>query len=243
MGASALVAVATLELCRQVMVKRRAIFIAIAGAIAALSVAGSIASIPVARALKRERTRASACLEVERYIDPATDKYEQSCLFPLFPLVPFTGRIRGGAEKLDALGFRKIVRHVAFIENPTKPYGTFELSTKDGEPPTVRDGEAVEARGWASVPGGDRPARIVLVSVGDARVFITAAWVKAHARRDRTQARQPDQVAQPEWSVSIPAVFLPAGESVLKAWVYDSEEQEFVRLGDLKGENRVYKVP
>jgi len=204
---------------------------------------GRIDRVDSRRTRAQARAHSGVSLEVERYIDPATDKYEQSCLFPLFPLVPFTGWIRGGAEKLDALGFRKIVRHVPFIENPTKPYGTFELSTKDGKPPTVRDGEAVEARGSASVPGGDRPARIVLVSVGDARVFITAAWVKAHARRDRTQAKQPDQAAQPRWSVSIPAVFLPAGESVLKAWVYDSEEQEFVRLGDLKGENRVYKVP
>ena len=97
MGASVLVAVATLELCRRVMVKRRAIFIAFAGVIAALSLAGSIPSIPVARALKRERTRASAYLEVERYIDPATDKYEQSCLFPLLPVVPFTRGIREGA--------------------------------------------------------------------------------------------------------------------------------------------------
>ena len=79
----------------------------------------------------------------------------------------------------------------------------FELSRKDGKPPAVRDGEALEASGWASIPGGSRPARIVLISVGDAQVFITAAWVKAHKRTHRTQVEQPDQAAQPRWSVSI----------------------------------------
>jgi hypothetical protein len=36
---------------------------------------------------------------------------------------------------------------------------------------------------------------------------------------------------------------LPQGDSVLKAWVYDAEQQEFVRLGDLKGANRVHQGP
>ena len=42
------------------------------------------------------------------------------------------------------------------------------------------------------------------------------------------------------WSVTIPAKFLPNGESVLKAWVYD-ERERFVKLRDVGNEKRISK--
>ncbi len=243
MSASVLLTVAVLELFRQALAHRPKLFVVLAVAVGTLSVAGTVESIPIARNLKQAREHAAAYLEVERYIDPATDNYEQSCLFPLFPVTGYTGRVRVSAETLDTLGFRKVVRHVPFVETPSKLYGEFDFSTKADQAHPIRIGDAIRVSGWAVVPGRERLPKFVLISVGDARVFIMAAWIGTVERPDAARMTGMPQALKSGWSVSIPAAFLPAGESTLTAWVYDAEQQEFVRLNSLDGDSRVYKAP
>jgi hypothetical protein len=107
----------------------------------------------------------------------------------------------------------------------------------------MRIGDAIRVSGWAVIPGRERLPKFVLISVDDARVFIMAAWIGTVERPDAARMTGMPQALKSGWSVSIPAAFLPAGESTLKAWVYDAEQQEFVRLNSLDGDSRVYKAP
>jgi hypothetical protein len=241
MSVSVLLAVAALQLSRQAMRGRQGAFVALAGAVGALSIAGSVASLPKAHALKEARSKAAAYLEIERYVDPATDAYPQSCLFPLFPVKSDTHWIRPGAELLDDLGFRKIAMHVPFIENPSMRYGTFQVLTEGRQTPAVHDGDTVAARGWVVIHAAEEAPQFVVISVGDARVFITAAWVGHRSKRRFLRLGTGEVVTL--WSTQIPAVFLPRGQSVLRAWLYRKHAQEFVRLADVNGPQRVYKAP
>ena len=239
MNVAVLLSVATLELCRRLMRERPLLFVGIASVVGILSIAGSAASLKVARVLQRNRSHAAAFLEVARYIDPATFNYKQNCLFPLFTQVPGTHWVPPAAEILHDLGFRRIAMHAPFIESPPRPQGTFEVPAEDGQPPVVHDGETVEAYGSVITRPGRIPPQFVVISVGDTQRFITAAWVGS--KHQPRNALATGKIVKP-WSIKIPAVFLPRGESVLRAWLYRADTQEFVRLAGLDNDERVFRT-
>ena len=218
MSLAVLFAIATLELCRQTMRARPAVFVTLAFAVGALGLAGSIASLQIVRAIKRDRLHAAAFLEVERYIDPATDKYVQSCLFPLYPILPMTGGIRQPAELLGDLGFRKIAMHVPFIENPSTRYGALEAPAGIEQPSIVHDGGTVDAHGWVMIRDGYARSQIVLISIGDARVLITAAWVGPGRKAKLLRKLSTGEIVKP-WSVQIPGGFSASGRVCIEGMV------------------------
>ncbi|HJU09692.1 MAG TPA: hypothetical protein VJ728_02385, partial [Candidatus Binataceae bacterium] len=232
-------ALGVIQLGRQAMRNRPWTFATIACIAGALSIAGSVASLHMGRTLKRMRGLASACLEVERYIDPATDRYPQSCLFPLFPMTPGTSWVRPSAEVLGQLGFRKIATHAIFVPNPPVSYGSFETAAGVGGTPTVHNDSAIRANGWIISRVNSASPPLVLISVDQAHMFVAAAL--AGLRNSATALRGGETVKL--WSVKVPAVFLPHGMSVLHAWLYRADAEEFDQLTNVDGEHRVDRTP
>jgi hypothetical protein len=240
MSSTSLVTIANVGLWRQLLrstAKAKLKFAAIATAIGAFSVVGSFASLPIARKLWQERTRSGAYLEVIRYIDPATDRNIESVLSPLCPLVEFVPVIRPSMELAAQLGFRKLARHVPFIQNRSATYGWIDTSAGEA-PHAIRPGDFVYISGWATIPGENRLPKFVGITANDARLLISAAWVGTVPRPDVAAVLKDSRYAKSGWGVQIPAKFLPAGESTLKAWAYDDQTQEFVQLS---GDKRVVR--
>lgn len=61
------------------------------------------------------------------------------------------------------------------------------------------------------------------------------------ARPDLAALRRDSRYLHSGWTVSFPAKFLPPGEGILKAWVYDSTEKKFTRLAE-SGVEKKFKV-
>jgi hypothetical protein len=195
-----------------------------------LSVMSSVRLLPSIRRTHAARSSAAAFLEIERYIDKDTDTSAESCLFPLFPFKGDVGHIRQPADVLASLGFRKIASNLQFVSNPDKVYGSVEQPEVDGRPLAIASQGKIRVTGWAVLLDQHRIPRIVLLTVGDKQVGITAALVGTTKRPDVARALNNTCYLRSGWSATVPAEFLPKGRSELKAWVYVRKAREFVRL-------------
>jgi len=215
------------------------LYMFLVGALCALAIASSINSLSIARNLKEERSHAQLFLELIRYIDPATDASREGCLFPLFAMEGYTGYIRTPAEVFNDLDFLHLASNLTFVDQPSPEYGLFESADGSGDLLHLRRGkDEVTVSGWASLPQRQGLPKVVMISYGDRKTFIAAAAVGSVPRPDMAALRLDSQYFHSGWKASFPASFLPAGESVLKAWVYDSAEKKFVRLPEAGGEQQ-----
>ncbi len=236
------VPIAAVQLGRMVWVRRGPQFyIFLVGALCSLALFGSISSISVARHLKEERSQAKLFLDLIRYIDPATDSSKESRLFPVFAMEGYTGYIRTPAEFLNDLDFLHLASGVTFVDHPSPDKGSLESADGSGDLSHLRSKDEVTVSGWASPPEVRGVPKLILISYGNQRTFITGAVVGGVARPDLAALRRDPRYLHSGWTVSFPAKFLPPGEGILKAWVYDSTEKKFTRLAESGGEKQ-FKV-
>src|SRR5262249_27427679 len=102
-----------------------------------------------------------------------------------------------------------------------------------------RPGEdLIAVSGWASLPNGRGLPKLVLISYGEQRKFITGAVVGSMNRPDIESLRSDARYLHAGWQAFFRAKFLPLGEGALKAWVYDAAEKKFLRIAESGGEKR-----
>jgi len=206
-----------------------------AGGIALLSITGSARGLSKGYELKQARSDAAGFMEVLPYIDPKTDAYPESCIFPLFDLAGYTKWVRQPAMILNNLGFRKIVSNAEFVEHPSTFFGSFDVPEETNGPAILGADSQVRASGWAVIPNRAELPKIVMISVGQQRLFITGAGVGTIDRPDIAKYYKNPKYLRCGWSVQIPAKFLPEGDSVLRAWVFDEQTKQFIELLDPHG--------
>jgi len=125
------------------------------------------------------------------------------------------------------------------MDHPSPDYGLFESADGSGDLMHLRrHRDQVTVSGRASLPGGRGLPKVVLISYGDEKTFITGAVVGWGGRPDIATLRRDPRYLHSGWRVSFPAKFLPAGEGILKAWVYDPAEKKFLRLPESGGEKQ-----
>ena len=232
------VSIAALQLGRIVCEhSRRNVYLLLVGAACSLVMLSSVNSVSLARHVRDERLQARLFLNIIRYIDPATDSARESRLFPLFAMEGHTGYIRTPAETLSDLGFLHLASSVTFVERPSADYGAFEAVEPSGDLLHLRRNEEVTVSGWA-MPGSRKTPTMVLISYGDRKAFITGAVVGGVNRPEIAALRRDAAYARSGWTASFPARFLMPGEGSLKAWVYDSAREEFIRLPEAGGEKK-----
>jgi hypothetical protein len=233
------VAIATLQLGRMVCADRgRQVYLFLVGALWTLLLLGSAAAIAEAGYLKTDLSHGKLFLEVLRYLDPRTDSDQKGVLFPLYP-TEGTGNIRTTGELLNQIGFLHLASDVNFVDPAPAQDGSFESA--DGSADLLhlrRSKDEVTVSGWASLPGNRGVPKVVLISYGEQKTFITGAVVGWVDRPDVAAMRGDPRYLHSGWKVSFPTKFLPPGEGVLKAWVYDAVEKRFLRLPETGGEKR-----
>ncbi|PYX87672.1 MAG: hypothetical protein DMG67_18810, partial [Acidobacteria bacterium] len=236
------VAIAVIQLGRLVCVhKGRKVYLFLLGALWSLLIVGSMAAISAAHYSKQELSHAKLFIEVLRYMDAATDSAKESVLYPLYP-TEGTGNIRTSAELLNQTGFLYLASNIIFVDQPSPDYGLLESADESGDLSHLRRRkDQVTISGWATLPGSRGLPKMVLISYGDQKTFITGAVVGWVDRPDMAVLRHDPRLFHSGWTVTFPARFLPPGDGILKAWVYDSAEKKFVRLPSWDGEKR-FKV-
>lgn len=234
-----LVSVAVIQLGRLACVhKGSQAYVFLLGALWSLVLIGSIGSLAVASHLKQERSHAKLFLEILHYIDPAVDGSPKS---PVYPLYPAAG-IRPWADLLNESGFLHLASDAVFVDRACADCGFFESADSSADLLHVRRSKnEITVSGWASLPGGRGLPKIVLISYDNQKTFITGAGVGSIHRPDIAALRKDPRYLHAGWSVTFPVSFLPAGDGILKAWVYDATENKFIRLPESGGEKR-FKV-
>lgn len=88
----------------------------------------------------------------------------------------------------------------------------------------------VKMAGWAFLPGKDKIADRVIITLSDNKTVVAVAPVNL-PRPDVAKALKNPAYQNSGWTTTVNASALPAGKSVLKAWAYDSATKEATPLG------------
>jgi len=192
-------------------------------AIVALSISSSIAVLPTADGLQQARQDGALCLTLRHYMQARPNP----CLAQLFP-DPWAAKIYYG-QLLDRLDWHEFADEgeIAFVEAPSATYGRIE--TRKGSSIVVREGDRVSIDGWAIFPDRQRAPDLVFLAKDDRHKFFVEA---------RVDRRSPDLVAHfqvngyayARWQVDFPAETLTKRKTLLRAWTYDPERRQFIRL-------------
>lgn len=93
----------------------------------------------------------------------------------------------------------------------------------------VSKANPITAAGWAILADKGKPADTVLITQGDNNSLVAVASVNSE-RPDVSKILKNPVYQKSGWGTTFKASALPAGEVVLKAWVYDSATKEATQL-------------
>jgi hypothetical protein len=231
-----LVSVAAIQLGR-LACRRQAlpVYLFCLGVLWTLITMGSIHSLEEAGLWKQHLSHAKLFVEVIHYMDPATIGSPESGFDPTFPQTNITP----SAESLNETGFLRLASNVTFVDQASPEHGSFESADESGNVLHLRHSkDKVTVSGWASLPAGRGPPKLVLISYDEQKTFVTGAVVGWVDRTDIAARRGDPRYLHSGWQASFSAKFLPMGKGILKAWVYDAAEKKFLRIPASGGEKR-----
>jgi hypothetical protein len=211
----------------------------VSGILALLVVLSSVDSVNAAKRLHSKLDHAKDCLYAAEYLSPSAS----TCLQTLYPNADL---VRQQTKVLSQLGFRDIRSSLPFVAKPEKGYGYFAPPAMVAQNSVAQNsaqnlirrnclncGE-ISVTGWAILPDRRTPANTVFLTYGEqpGTIFTTAPVNKS---RSDVAVEQGNQYRRAGWSTRFSPSFLPLGNTVIKAWVYDPDNKQFVQLrGELK---------
>ncbi|WP_208340873.1 hypothetical protein [Aetokthonos hydrillicola] len=175
-----------------------------------------------------ERTSGKTCFEIIHFIDPSLRQQPNNCLDSISPR---EFQLIETSEILQRIGFRNFPRDIAFTEKTIKNYGYIDSPTKKDKPLIVDNNEDIRFSGWVVLPDGKEQPQLVLLSYNDKKSFFANAVVKVK-KPVVAQLLNSSDYQKSRWSVDVSLSSIPVGESVIKAWVYDPNHKQFVKLNN-----------
>jgi hypothetical protein len=173
------------------------------------------------------------CLALINYLEES-EFFKNSPESCLRVLTKKTWLVREGAPILDKIGWRKSANNVEFISNPGKVYGYFDKPQTGDNSLSIKKNATVKAAGWAVLPENLQQPNIVLLSYGDQKTFFANAYVNLDSP-DIAQTLKSQVYSNARWTIAFSAQDLPIDQTEIKAWVYNSVDNQFVKLrGDAK---------
>ncbi len=193
----------------------------------------TISSVPQITKIQKGRQLGKVCLELVRYVDMTLDNTPYHCLWNLYPIKVEgkTGFLRA-AEILEQLGFRKLASNFRFVEAPSSDWGGFDQP--GGVTQQAIPEQTIQLSGWAVLPDRQQLPEAIAISINDQRTFITAVRPDV-TRPDSAQLSESTRSKNSGWTAEIPLDLLPNGEVKFHAWVYDPQNQQFVKLAEPNG--------
>ncbi|MEA5521237.1 hypothetical protein [Limnoraphis robusta] len=117
----------------------------------------------------------------------------------------------------------------AFVSQSQEIYGYIDSSKLSENSLTLSRREPLPLEGWARLPDALEQPQQVMFSYGNEQSFFAVAYVNLSSP-DVAETFNSPQYNQVRWKTVLPLNFLPLGETVIKAWVYHPEKQQFVQL-------------
>lgn len=170
------------------------------------------------------------CLEIIKYLEDS-EFIKQS---PDSCLVLMNGKtwlVREGAEIMAKLGWREFPKNLEFITETKQTYGYLDNPQANEKPLIIKSDETISLGGWAIIPDRKKQPNLVLFSSGENKSFFANAIVNLESN-DIAKNFKSKKYSRARWKVTFSAKSLPIGETIIKAWVYNSDKQEFIKLNN-----------
>ncbi len=167
------------------------------------------------------------CFNLINYLEQSTffKTSPQSC-FSLINSSQWRELIWDSAEKLNRLNLRKFAQNVAFIDTPQQTYGEITSPQTLDQVINISTTESVQLKGWINPT---KNPHLVLFSIANQTTF----FANAYAIKSTEQPLNPNELSSKnllKWEVEFSADFLPIGTSIIHAWIYNSTENQFIKL-------------
>lgn len=174
-----------------------------------LTTYNSLSFFKVGYAYSLERNYGKTCLEIIDFFDEShQEKYsDKSC----FDYLANFDTLNNLPDNFKALGWINFQKDIDFVENTNLIYGKITNQTKTNDNNIVK--------GWAILPQSNIKPDAILVSVDDNKSFLTNAIMTSNSSNQKV-----------EWKVNISNKILPQKNSLIKIWVYDNKNKQFIRL-------------
>ncbi|BAY77157.1 hypothetical protein NIES25_36170 [Nostoc linckia NIES-25] len=175
---------------------------------------------------------AKHCLEVINFIESESPN---NCLQMFYPK-PL--HIVESSIALQNLGFRKFSKNIIFTTKTANAYGNIDLPSTQKQPLILGRKDTIKWVGWAILPEPRKQPFLVLLSYGNEQSFFAYGTIYLN-RPDVAKAFNSNLYNTSGWEANVSLKSIPAGETVIKAWVYDQEGQQFIQLN---GETKIKVV-
>ena len=120
-------------------------------------------------------------------------------------------------------------KQTAFNSSSQPIYGYIDSPENSDTSFTLSRDQILSLAGWARLPDLTEQPKSVMFSYGDQQSFIGAADVNLSSP-DIAQTFNSQQYNRARWKVQLSMNTLPLGKTVIKAWIYHPEKQQFVQL-------------
>lgn len=172
------------------------------------------------------------CVHLIDYLEPSAffKTSPQSCLSLLIS-TQWRELIWESAEKLKRLNFRNFAENVTFNYIPQQTYGEITDPKPFDKVIDLPTTETVQLEGWIK---NNKSINLVLFSLADNRSFFANAYaVDIGSQPFNPDNSNPDNSPSEErikWKVEFSPDFLPVGTNVIRAWIYNSAENQLIKL-------------
>ncbi|NJO45648.1 MAG: hypothetical protein HC835_08435 [Oscillatoriales cyanobacterium RM2_1_1] len=177
--------------------------------------------------------RSQTCLEVFDYLENSIF-FNQSPDRCLLRLSKSTWWIQDGVNSLQNAGLRYFAENITFVSNPTQIYGYIDFPADLSQVFSWQSQDSIQLSGWAIFPKKMQQPQLVFFSSGNSKTFFAEADIGQESL-DIATFFNSKLYHQSRWSVTFSPSNLGIGENIIKAWIYDPSQQQFLQLkGELK---------
>ncbi|MEH1797322.1 MULTISPECIES: hypothetical protein [unclassified Nostoc] len=166
------------------------------------------------------------CLELINFIDQSISNSPSNCLNIL---APDQLKIRELSKTLQKLEFRDFPRNITFITKAEKLHGYIDFPPTIKQALNLRRSDPLRLYGWGILPEDQEQPPIVLLSYGNNQSFFAIGLINSN-RPDIATAFNSSLYKTSGWEANVSLRSIPAGETVIKAWVFDRKRQQFIQL-------------
>ncbi|MEL7036936.1 MAG: hypothetical protein AAFO04_15130 [Cyanobacteria bacterium J06592_8] len=184
-----------------------------------------VARVTVEKPLKQ---RAETCLYLFNYLEDS-EFFKTSPDRCLLAMSKSTWWIQDGVESLQNIGLRDFAENIPFVSKPSQVYGYIDNPEITDTPIKINKSDSIQVGGWAILPEQKQQPNLVFLSYGEQNSFFANADVVQESP-DIAEFFNSNRYRLARWVVIFSGESLPIGETEIKAWIYDPQQQQFVKL-------------
>lgn len=152
----------------------------------------------------------------------------QSCLLQLNPR-DWIDVIWDTAPRLERLNFRKFAKNVTFISQPELVDGEITSPLTSEQSLRISSGDSIHIEGWITLSRSQKLPEIIFFSQADHQSFFANADVIPE-NNDFKNLFNIQSQTKAKWQIELSAHDLSIEPTVISAWSYHSEKNQFHKL-------------